>query len=179
MAGQLAKLEGCRVVGIAGADEKCRYVVDELGFDACVSHRSPSFAEDLNAACPDGVDVYFENVGGAVFQAVLPLFNLGARMTICGIVAHLGEAEPFAAGAAERRLAEAAGVVVRHLSVGDFVDQWFDRFLREVGPKVATGAIRYREDIRDGFDAIPATFCSMLSGDTFGKTLVQLAPDPC
>ena len=104
--GQLAKVRGCRVVGIAGAEEKCRYVVDELGFDVCVSHRSPSFAADLRSACLGGVDVYFENVGGATFRAVLPLFNRGARMTICGIVAHLGDATPFAAGAAERREAE-------------------------------------------------------------------------
>ena len=75
IAGQLARLSGCRVVGIAGREEKCRFVVEELRFDACVSHLSPTFAEDLKAACPDGVDVYFENVGGAVFDAVLPLFN--------------------------------------------------------------------------------------------------------
>ena len=78
--------------GIAGREEKCRYVVEELGFDACISRLSPSFAQDLKAACPDGIDIYFENVGGVVFEAVLPLFNPGARMTICGLIAHYGDA---------------------------------------------------------------------------------------
>lgn len=178
IAGQLAKLRGCQVIGIAGADEKCRYVVDELGFDACVSHRSHTFAADLRAACPDGVDIYFENVGGAVFRAVLPLFNGGARMTICGIVAHLGDETPFAAGAIERRAAEAAGVDVRGLSVGDYVERWLNPYLREVAPQLASGAIRYREDITEGFEAIPTAFRRMLSGSTFGKTLVRVSSDP-
>jgi NADPH-dependent curcumin reductase CurA len=91
IAGQLARLRGAKVVGIAGREEKCRFVTDELRFDACVSHLSPTFAEDLREACPDGVDVYFENVGGPVFDAVLPLFNKGARMTICGLIAHYGD----------------------------------------------------------------------------------------
>src|SRR5579871_6669976 len=92
IAGQLAKLRGARVVGIAGRDAKCRFVTGELGFDACVSHLSPTLPEVLRAACPKGVDVYFENVGGAVFDAVLPLFNRNARMTICGLIAHYGDA---------------------------------------------------------------------------------------
>ena len=100
IAGQLARLRGARVVGIAGREEKCRFVVDELGYDACVSHLSPTFADDLSAACPAGVDVYFENVGGAVFEAVLPLFNPGARMTICGLIAHYGDEEGTDARAA-------------------------------------------------------------------------------
>jgi NADPH-dependent curcumin reductase CurA len=91
IAGQLARLRGARVVGIAGREQKCRFVVDELGFDACVSHLSPTFAADVRAACPAGIDVYFENVGGAVFDAVLPLFDAGARMTICGLIASYGD----------------------------------------------------------------------------------------
>ena len=110
IAGQIARLKGCRVVGIAGREEKCRYVVEALGFDACVSRLSPSFAQDLKAACPDGIDVYFENVGGAVFDAVLPLFNPGARMTICGLIAHYGDAPGEDARAQERRRAEARDV---------------------------------------------------------------------
>src|SRR6476659_3342478 len=102
IAGQLARMRGARVVGIAGREEKCRYVEGELGYDACVSHLSPSFAQDLKAACPAGVDVYFENVGGAVFEAVLPLFNAGARMTICGLIAHYGDTGGADAGAEER-----------------------------------------------------------------------------
>src|SRR6201996_1970782 len=92
IAGQLAKLRGARVVGVAGKPEKCRFVTEVLGFDACVSHLSPTMSGELRAACPDGIDVYFENVGGAVFDAVLPLFEAGARMTICGLIAHYGDA---------------------------------------------------------------------------------------
>src|SRR5260221_1974032 len=118
IAGQLARLRGARVVGIAGIEKKCRYVVDELKFDACVSHLSPTFADDLRAACPDGVDVYFENVGGAVFDAVLPLFNAGARMTICGLIAHYGDDAGADARAALMRRGEAI-FKRRGVTVGD------------------------------------------------------------
>jgi NADPH-dependent curcumin reductase CurA len=182
IAGQLARLRGARVVGIAGREEKCRYVVDELGFDACVSHLSPTLAADLSAACADGVDVYFENVGGAVFEAVLPLFNPGARMTICGLIAHYGDEAGTDARAALMKLGEPVfqtrGVVVRDLFVGDYVKDHHDAFLREVAPRVASGAIRYREDIREGLETVPACFAEMLHGQNFGKMLVQIAPDP-
>ncbi len=177
IAGQLARMRGARVVGIAGHADKCRYVVEDLGFDACVSHLSPTFADDLKAACPNGVDVYFENVGGAVFQAVLPLFNPGARMTICGLISHYGD-EGGDAGAAERAAAEARDVHVQNLFVGDYVESHHDAFLGEVAPWVASGEVRYREDIREGFEAIPAAFADMLKGANFGKTLVRIAPDP-
>ena len=180
--GQLARLRGARVVGIAGRDEKCRYVVDELGFDACVSHLSPSFPDDLRAACPAGIDVYFENVGGPVFDAVLPLFNSGARMTLCGLIAHYGDAAGQDARAAlmarGQAVFEARGVTVRDLFVGDYVQSHQDAFLREVAPQVAAGQIRYREDIRQGLDAVPAAFAEMLRGDNFGKRLVQVGEDP-
>ena len=178
IAGQLARLRGAHVVGIAGKPEKCRYVVEELGFDACVSHLSPTFAADLNAACPSGVDAYFENVGGAVFQAVLPLFNPGARMTICGLIAHYGDAPGVDARAAETTAAQARGVTVSDLFVGDYVASHHDAMLAELGPAVASGAVRYREDIRQGFEAIPAAFAEMLRGDNFGKMLVQVSDDP-
>jgi NADPH-dependent curcumin reductase CurA len=178
IAGQLAKLRGCRVVGIAGREEKCRYVTEELAFDACVSHLSSTFANDLKSACGQGIDAYFESVGGAVFQAVLPLFNPGARMTICGIIAHYGDETPAAAAATERRAAEAHGVQVQNLSVGDYVEGWHDTFLSEIAPQVASGQIRYREDVRGGFESIPASFAAMLRGSAFGKMLVRLSPDP-
>ncbi|MDR3471847.1 MAG: NADP-dependent oxidoreductase [Devosia sp.] len=178
IAGQIARLKGCRVVGVAGREEKCRYVVEELDFDACVSRLSPSFALDLRAACPGGIDVYFENVGGAVFETVLPLFNPGARMTICGLIAHYGDALGTDAGAQERRRAEARGVGVQNLFVGDYVTGWHDAFLAEMAPWVASGEIHYREDIREGLEIIPAAFTEMLRGENFGKTLVRVAPDP-
>jgi NADPH-dependent curcumin reductase CurA len=178
IAGQLARLRGARVVGIAGADAKCRYVVEELGFDACVSHLSPTFADDLRAACPAGVDVYFENVGGAVFEAVLPLFNPGARMTICGLIAHYGDAPDANAGALEAQRATARGVTVQNLFVGDYVATHHDAFLADMGPWVASGQVKYREDIRAGLEIIPAAFAEMLKGGNFGKMLVRVADDP-
>src|SRR5688500_2130231 len=141
IAGQLARLRGASVVGVAGREEKCRFVTDELGFDACVSHLSPTLTEDLKAACPDGVDVYFENVGGAVFDAVLPLFNPGARMTICGLIAHYGDAPGTDARAELMARGEAVfrerGVKVGNLFVGDFVESHEATFLREMAGWVA------------------------------------------
>ncbi|THD57954.1 NADP-dependent oxidoreductase [Phenylobacterium sp.] len=182
IAGQLARLKGARVVGIAGKPEKCRFVTEELGFDACVSHLSPTFAADLKAACPAGVDVYFENVGGAVFDAVLPLFNPGARMTICGLISSYGDPD----GADARAALMAKGepiftdrrVTVRDLFVGDYVKDHHDEFLAQMGPWVAAGQVRYREDIRQGLETIPAAFAEMLSGGNFGKMLVQVGADP-
>jgi len=153
-------------------------VVEELGFDACISRLSLSFAEDLKAACPDGIGIYFENVGGMVFDAVLPLFNPGARMTICGLIAHYGDAPGADARAQERCRAEACGVRVRNLSVGEYVADWHDAFLAEMAPWVASGEVRYREDIREGIEVVPTAFAEMLRGENFGKTLVRVAPDP-
>jgi NADPH-dependent curcumin reductase CurA len=177
IAGQLARLKGARVVGIAGRPEKCAYVTDELGFDACVSHLSPTFAADLAAACPAGVDVYFENVGGPVFEAVLPLFNPKSRMTICGLIAH-GDAPDANAGAREAERATARGATVTNLFVGDYVEGHQDAFLRDMAPWVAEGKVRYREDIREGLETIPAAFAEMLKGGNFGKMLVRVSDDP-
>jgi len=178
IAGQLARERGARVVGIAGSAAKCNYVTGELGFDACVSHLSPTFAADLTEACPNGLDVYFENVGGACFEAVLPLFNKGARMTICGLIAHYGDPDGANAGEIEARRAREAGVTVKNLFVGDYVESHHDAFLAEVAPLVAAGRIRYREDIRQGFETIPDAFAEMLKGGNFGKMLVQVGEDP-
>ncbi|MGH7016312.1 MAG: zinc-binding dehydrogenase, partial [Caulobacteraceae bacterium] len=180
IAGQLARAAGARVVGIAGREEKCRYVVEELGFSACVSHLSPNLPADLAAACPAGIDVYFENVGGKVFEAVLPLLNPGARMTICGLIAHYGEA-----GDARERLMKRGekvfadrGITVKGLFVGDFVEKHEAEFLAHMRPLVASGEVKYREDMREGIEALPAAFAAMLKGEMFGKALVRLAPDP-
>jgi len=179
IAGQLAKERGARVVGIAGKAEKCRFVTEELGFDACVSHLSPTLANDLRAACPNGVDVYCENVGGTSFEAVLPLFNAGARMTICGLIAHYGDAGDARAALMKRGEAvfTERGVTVKDLFVGAFIES-HDEMLAHVAPLVAAGRLKYREDIRHGLEAIPACFSEMLRGDNFGKMLVQLSPDP-
>jgi NADPH-dependent curcumin reductase CurA len=182
IAGQLARLKGARVVGVAGKPEKCRFVTQDLGFDACVSHLSPTFAEDLKAACPSGVDVYFENVGGAVFDAVLPLFNEGARMTICGLISSYGDPDGADARAALMAKGEpvftARHVTVRDLFVGDYVADHHDAFLAQMAPWVAAGQVKYREDIRQGLETIPAAFAEMLKGGNFGKMLVRVADDP-
>ncbi|HEX7886936.1 MAG TPA: NADP-dependent oxidoreductase [Phenylobacterium sp.] len=178
IAGQLARLRGARVVGIAGRPEKCRFVTEELGFDACVSHLSPTFADDLRAACPTGADVYFENVGGPVFDAVLPLLKPGSRMTICGLIAHYGDAPDANAGELEAARARARGALVQNLFVGDYVESHHDAFLRDMAPWVAQGKVRYREDIREGLETIPAAFAEMLQGGNFGKMLVRVADDP-
>jgi NADPH-dependent curcumin reductase CurA len=182
IAGQLARQRGARVVGIAGREAKCRFVVDALGFDACVSHLSPTFAGDLRSACPKGVDIYFENVGGKLFDAVLPLFNRNARVTICGLIAHYGDAAGTDARAALMKRGESLfkerDVTVRDLFVGEFVEDHHDSFLAEVGPLVKSGQIKYREDIRHGIETVPACFAEMLRGDNFGKMLVQLSDDP-
>lgn len=178
--GQLAKIRGCRVVGIAGAPEKCDYVTGELGFDACVSHRGDDLPGALRAACPDGVDVYFENVGGKVFDAVLPLLNDFARVPVCGRIANYNLTEP---PAGPDQVARLMGLtLVRRLTfrgfiVFDHMDRQPD-FLRDVAAWMRTGAIRYREDIVDGLDrAIPA-FLGLLRGENFGKLLVRVSEDP-
>jgi NADPH-dependent curcumin reductase CurA len=182
IAGQLARLRGARVVGIAGREEKCRYVTEELGFDACVSHLSPTLADDLRAVCPGGVDVYFENVGGAVFDAVCPLFNRAARMTICGVIAQFAEGAEADGKAYIMHHGNAVfrdrGVTVRELFVGDFVAGHQDAFLREMAGWVATGQVKYREDIRHGIERVPLYFGEMMRGGNFGKMLVQVGDDP-
>ncbi|HWF01889.1 MAG TPA: NADP-dependent oxidoreductase [Caulobacteraceae bacterium] len=182
IAGQLAKSRGARVVGIAGRAEKCAFVTDELGFDACVSHLSATLPDDLAAACPDGVDVYFENVGGAVFEAVAPLFRRRARMTICGLIASYGapagEDARGALMARGRAIFEAREVQVKDLFVGDYVKDHQSEAIGALSRLITSGEIKYREDIRHGFEALPDAFCSMMRGDNFGKTLVQVATDP-
>ena len=153
-------------------------MVETLGFDACVSHLSPTFAADLAAACPNGIDVYFENVGGPVFDAVLPLFNRGGRMTICGLISHYGDAPGHDARADEIARAGARGVTATGLFVGDYVDSHHDAMLAELGPAVAAGQVKYLEDVRAGFETIPAAFAEMLKGGNFGKILVRVAEDP-
>jgi NADPH-dependent curcumin reductase CurA len=191
--GQLARLKGCRVVGIAGKESKCKFVTGELRFDACVSHLSPTFADDLKRACPNGVDVYFENVGGPVFEAVLPLFNgpassseavgqkRAARMTICGLIAHYGDAPGTDARASlmakGERIFKERGMTVNDLFVGDFVTSHQDAMLAELAPAVKRGDVLYCEDIRQGIENIPTYFSEMLKGDNFGKMLVQVGED--
>lgn len=170
--GQIAKIKGCRAVGIAGGAEKCRFVAGELGFDACIDHRAADFAKQLEAACPKGIDVYFENVGGAVQQTVWPLLNDFARIPVCGLVAQYNATTatpgPDLLSVLRKRL------LVRGFIVWDFAGRQAE-FLRDVGEWVRTGRVKYREDIVDGLEKAPASFLGMLQGKNFGKMLVRVA----
>jgi NADPH-dependent curcumin reductase len=170
--GQIARIKGCRAIGIAGGVDKCRFVTAELGFDACVDHRAPDFAQQLAAACPDGIDVYFENVGGAVQQTVWPLLNDFARIPVCGLIAQYNATGavpgPDMITVLRKRL------LVRGFIVSDFAARQAD-FLREVGEWVRSGRLKYREDIVDGLENAPASFLGLLQGRNFGKMLVRVA----
>jgi NADPH-dependent curcumin reductase CurA len=170
--GQIAKIKGCRAVGIAGGSDKCRYVVEELGFDACIDHRAADFARQLQAACPDGIDVYFENVGGAVQQAVWPLLNDFARVPVCGLVAQYNAATPMPGPDMSSVLRKR--LTLRGFIVWDFAAKQAD-FLGDAGEWVRTGRLKYREDVVEGLEKAPAAFLGLLQGKNFGKLLVKVA----
>jgi len=178
LVGQLAKMAGARAVGIAGGPEKCRYVTEELRLDAAVDHRAPDFAEKLAAACPKGIDVYFENVGGAIWQAVLPLLNSFARVPVCGLIAQYNAAGQ-AAGPdllpATMRAVLTKSLTLRGFINYEFASEHYAAFLRTVSAGMAEGRIRYREDITNGLENTPAAFIGMLEGRNFGKALVRVA----
>ncbi len=178
--GQIAKIRGCRVVGLAGSQEKCDYVVNECGFDVCINHRASDMEEQLAAACPDGIDVYWENVGGQVFKAVLPLMNDFGRIPVCGIIAHYNDIE-LATGV--DRLPMLEGLVLRRrltlrgFIVSDFQADYAD-FLDDMSRWVSEGKIRYREDFVDGLDNAPQALVGLLEGQNFGKLIVRVGEDP-
>jgi len=177
LVGQLAKLAGARAVGIAGGPEKCAYVKDELGFDVAVDHKGADFAANLVAACPDGIDVYFENVGGAVWQAVLPLLNQFARVPVSGLVAQYndaGQGDRTDRLPATMRAVLSKSLTVRGFINYDFAADHYAAFLREVSAGIADGRIRYREDFVDGLEKAPEAFIGMLQGRNFGKLIVRV-----
>jgi len=177
LVGQLAKISGARAVGIAGGPDKCAYVKNELRFDAAIDHKAPDFAAQLAAACPKGIDIYFENVGGAVWQAVLPLLNQFARVPVCGLVAQYNASGPEEG----RNLLPATmfAVLSKSLTMRGFINyefaaEHFADFLQEVSAGVANGSIRYREDFVDGLENAPEAFIGMLEGRNFGKLIVRV-----
>jgi hypothetical protein len=173
--GQIAKIKGCRVVGVAGAREKCDYVVRELGFDACVSHQSQTLFDDLKAACPNGIDVYFENVGGAVFAAVIRLMNVGARIPLCGLISQYNAPTPPPAPNLRPFLTKRA--MLQGFIIFDHAHRQ-SAFLEECGAWVRSGQIKYREDIVEGLEHAPAALIGLLKGTNFGKLLVRVSADP-
>ena len=176
--GQIARIKGARAVGIAGGKDKCNYVTRELGFDACLDHRDPDFAAKLKEACPKGIDVYFENVGGAVFEAVFPLLNFFARMPVCGLIAQYNATEaptPKWAGVLMRNVLTKR-LTIRGFIVSDFAALQAD-FLRDMSQWVRDGRVKYKEFVTEGIDNAPAAFMGLLKGANFGKQLVRVGPD--
>ncbi len=176
--GQIAKIKGARVVGIAGGKDKCAHVKNELGFDECVDHRDPDLAAKLKQACPGGIDVYFENVGGAVFEAVFPLLNAFARVPVCGLIAHYNdtEAKPPKWAAAMMRSVLTKRLTIRGFIVSDFAARHGD-FLRDMSTWVREGKVKYKEFVSEGLDSAPDAFMGLLKGANFGKQLVRVGSD--
>ncbi|MBO6505368.1 MAG: NADP-dependent oxidoreductase [Kordiimonadaceae bacterium] len=173
--GQLAKLEGCRAVGIAGGDDKCRYLTDELGFDAAVDYKSSDFSAELKVACPDGIDVYFENVGGDVAKAVAQLLNPGARVPICGYVSAYN-AEDLNSIETPMHIFGAMDPKPEHrfFLVGEWQEQ-HDEHTELLAELVKTGQLKYRETVAEGLENAAEAFKGMLRGKNLGKQLVHIA----
>lgn len=176
--GQVGNQYGLRTVGVAGGQEKCDFAVNELGFDVCIDHKADDFAEQLKAACPDGIDIYYENVGGKVFDAVMPLLNAHARIPVCGLVAQYN-ATDLPEG--KDRLSVLTGLVLsRRLTIKGFIifeeyGDHYPEFLETMGKWVESGDVKTKEYIADGLDNAPDAFVRMLNGDNFGKTVVKVA----
>ena len=185
MVGQFARHLGLRVVGVAGGADKCAYAVDELGFDACLDHRDASDARELRGkiaeACPNGIDIYFENVAGKTLEAVLPLMNVHGRIPLCGMIAwyNAGALGGNASEGADRLPKVWRTILVNRLTVTGFIiSDHFDRygdFVAQAGPLVGQGKIRFREDVTEGLENAPEAFLRMLDGKNFGKTLVRVS----
>lgn len=175
--GQIAKIKGCRVVGVAGGADKCAHVVDNLGFDACIDHKSDSFAADLKAACPDGIDVYFENVGGKVLFAVLPLMNPFARIPVCGVVSWYNltglpegpDFSPMIMGTILRMKIKMQGFIIF-----DNFPGLYPEFAKAMSGWIKEGKIQYKEQVVEGLENAPAALNDVLLGKSFGKVVVKV-----
>ncbi|CUJ99135.1 NADP-dependent oxidoreductase [Achromobacter xylosoxidans] len=176
--GQIARLKGARVVGIAGGADKCRYAEQELGFDLCLDRHAPDLAARLALACRDGIDVYFESVGGEVFDAVLPLLNIGARVPVCGYIAGYNDQAPPAGPDRLPRLVAtllAKRIRMQGFIILDHYGERFDAFRRDMQGWLASGQVTVREQIVEGLENAPAAFTGMLQGGNFGKLVVKVA----
>jgi NADPH-dependent curcumin reductase len=175
--GQIARIKGAYVVGIAGDPEKCHYVTEELGFDACINHRTSDFVHRLAAACPKGIDIYFENVGGAVFEAVFPLLNPFARIPVCGLISMYNATSLSPGPILLPHLMRAIltkRLTFRGFIVSDFFGRYGD-FMHDISTWVGEGRIKYREDVVDGLKNAPRALIGLLRGENFGKLLVRVA----
>jgi NADPH2:quinone reductase len=178
--GQIARIKGARAVGIAGGPEKVAWL-KELGFDVALDHRSETFADDLRAAVPEGIDVYFENVGGHVWDAVAPRLNTYARIPVCGLVAHYNDTELPEGPDRTAQLMQSIltkSLTIRGFIQTEFVKTHYKQFQSDAAGWIADGSLRYKEDIVDGLENAPDAFFGLLTGKNFGKLLVQVGPDP-
>ena len=177
--GQIARIKGCRVVGIAGGADKCAHVVNNLGFDACIDHKAGDFTEQLTAACPDGIDVYFENVGGKVLYAVLPLLNAFARMPVCGVVSWYNltglpegmDFGPAIMGTVLRQKVKVQGFII----FDSFPKSTYKDFVREMSGWLIEGKVQYKEQVVEGLENAPAALNDLLLGNSFGKMVVKVS----
>lgn len=175
--GQIGKIKGCRVVGIAGGEEKCRYAKEVLGFDECIDHKAEDFAEQLKNACDKGIDVYFENVGGKVFEAVMPLLNTNARIPLCGLISQYNATElpegtdhlPLLMGKLLTKRIKVQGFIIF-----DDYGHRYGEFAQDINQWLAEGRIQYREHLVQGLDNAPEAFIGLLEGKNFGKLVVQI-----
>ncbi|TYC80117.1 NADP-dependent oxidoreductase [Stappia sp. BW2] len=176
--GQIGKILGLRVVGIAGGPEKCRHVVDTLGFDECIDYKADGFPKALETAVPDGIDIYFENVGGAVFDAVLPLLNTSARIPVCGLISQYN-ATSLPDGPDRMNLLLGTilrkRMTMRGFIVFDDFGHLYPEFARQVGDWVRQGKIKYREEMIAGLEKAPEAFIGLLNGEAFGKRVIKLS----
>jgi NADPH-dependent curcumin reductase CurA len=175
--GQIAKIKGARAVGIAGGAAKCDFAVKELGFDACLDHHAADLPQRLAEACPKGIDVYFENVGGKVWDAIFPLLNDFARIPVCGLIAQYNASGPFPGP--DRLPLLMRDVLSRSLTIRGFIQREFSDqrrdFHREMAQWIREGRVKYREDIIDGLDRAPEGLIGLLQGKNFGKLIVRVA----
>lgn len=176
--GQVARIHGCRIIGIAGGQAKCDYVTNELGFDACIDHHAEDFPAQLATACHGGIDVYFESVGGKVFDAVLPLLNAKARVPLCGLISHYNDTAP--ATGPDRLPLLTRTILTKRLTVKGFIifDDYGDRypeFFDQMSLWVEEGKVKFREDVVDGLENAPKAFIGLLEGENFGKLIVRVS----
>lgn len=180
MVAQIGKLKGCRVVAIAGGAEKCAYALDTLSVDACIDHKADDFAEQLAKACPTGIDVYYENVGGKVLDAVLPLLNTGARIPVCGLISQYNAT---ALPDGPDRLGQLMGtILIKRMTVKGFIifDDYahrYDEFAKDMSQWLRDGKIHYREQIVDELENAPQAFIGLLQGENFGKLVIRVGED--
>ena len=175
--GQIGKLKGCRVIGVAGGSEKCSYATEVLGFDACLDHQSSDFAQQLGHACTKGIDIYFESVGGKVFDAALPLLNTKARIPVCGLISHYNATR--LPDGPDRLALLMRTILVKRLSVQGFIifedyGHRYDEFSKDMTGWLSAGQIIYREHLVDGLEGAPDACIGMLVGQNFGKLVVRV-----